>query len=383
MGLSVATTGRTIVERRQAQRGVSAGRLVGPVAGTLRDKGELNVPLHHYGVLVGSAADARREGGQDSPHYQIEVVGAGTHYRVAVNVLSQLAPSELLFIADEQFEHPMLEALYVLPDGFTMLSSSPGGAALDFIRGNLFDRLAMRPMPATAPGPDNDLADKLDHYVHRALDDPNARIYAFGERWGPEGNKPDKIFGFAPGNGIHDIHMNQGNSGRFVADDGVWQDGGLLLHYPDQDQWVGIFLAFQSQAWHTDDVTGHTDSAVPEPGPAPEPGDAEPDHVLRIIGALVNPLGPAPEAETISLLNTGPQPIDISDWALLDRLKNRMTLPADTIPAGETVRIAVQPPAQLGNNGGLITVVNGEGLKVDGVSYTKEQARREGWTITF
>ena len=39
----------------------------------------------------------------------------------------------------------------------------------------------------------------------------------------------DKIFGFLPGNGIHDIHMNQGNSSRFVRDDGVWQDGGLLM----------------------------------------------------------------------------------------------------------------------------------------------------------
>lgn len=66
------------------------------------------MPLHNYGVLVGTAVDARREVGQDSPHYQIEVVGAGTHYRLAVNVLSQLAPSELLFIAEEQFKHPML-----------------------------------------------------------------------------------------------------------------------------------------------------------------------------------------------------------------------------------------------------------------------------------
>ena len=49
----------------------------------------------------------------------------------------------------------------------------------------------------------------------------------------------DKIFGFSPGNGVHDIHMNQGNTGRFREDDGVWQDGGLVLHYPATDQWVG------------------------------------------------------------------------------------------------------------------------------------------------
>jgi uncharacterized protein YukJ len=65
---------------------------------------------------------------------------------------------------------------------------------------------------------------------------------------------------------VHDIHLNQGNSGRFVRDDGVWQDGGLLLHFPTGDQWVAIFLAFQGQTWHTDDVTGH--SIVEVPGPA-------------------------------------------------------------------------------------------------------------------
>jgi hypothetical protein len=87
--------------------------------------------------------------------------------------------------------------------------------------------------------------------------------------------------------------MNQGNSQRFRQDDGVWQDGGLLLHYPAQDQWVGIFLAFQSQAWHTDDRTGHAIAEQPET-----------DHIVRIVAALVNAPGPAPEVETVTLLNT-------------------------------------------------------------------------------
>lgn len=177
--------------------------------------------------------------------------------------------------------------------------------------------------------------------------------------------------------------MNQGNSGRFTVDDGVWQDGGLLLHFPDQDQWVGIFLAFQSQAWHTDDATGHTVDVIAEPGPAPQPGNQEPDHAVRIIGALVNPLGPAPEAETVTLLNASPQPIDLTGWALLDRLKNRMPLPPQTVPSGGTLAVAITQPVQLGNDGGLITLVDRDGLKVDGISYTRSDASREGWTITF
>ena len=140
--------------------------------------------LNRYGVLAGRVIDRRSEGGTDTPHYQIHVRGGGVDFRVAVNVLSQQQSSELLYIADEAFHHPML-ALPGLPEGFTLLPSQPAGLALDFIRANLFDRQAMRPVPSTVPGPDNDLADLLDHFVERAAADPAARLYAFGQRWGP------------------------------------------------------------------------------------------------------------------------------------------------------------------------------------------------------
>ena len=45
--------------------------------------------------------------------------------------------------------------------------------------------------------------------------------------------------------------------------------------------------------------------------------------------------------------------------------------------------VEVAPPVQLGNAGGIITLLDRQGLKVDGVSYTAEQARREGRTLVF
>jgi uncharacterized protein YukJ len=330
------------------------------------------MPLASYGVLAGSVTDQRAEGGTDSPHYQIRVRGGEADFRVAVNVLSQEKPSELLYVADENFRHPVTQSLPGLGDGVTPLASQPGGMALDFIRANLFDRQKMQLEPASMPGPDNDLADKLDHFVRRAAADPAARLYAFGQRWGPEAGIPDKVFGFLPGNGVHDIHMNQGNSQRFRQDDGVWQDGGLLLHYPAQDQWVGVFLAFQSQAWHTDDQTGHTIAEWPEP-----------DHLVRIVAALVNPPGPAPEAETVTLLNASPQQVDLTGWSILDRAKHQMMLPGTSLDPGDSVRIQVAAPVQLSNQGGLITLLNPDGLKADGVAYTQAQAAAEGWSIVF
>jgi hypothetical protein len=171
--------------------------------------------------------------------------------------------------------------------------------------------------------------------------------------------------------------MNQGNHPQFAHDDGVWQDGALFFCFPSTEQWVAVFLAFQSQAWHTDDDTGH---AITEPGPVP--GPSEPDRVVRIVGALVNPIGPAPEPETVTLLNTSPRPVEIDGWTIADRLKNKQSL-SGSLAAGATVTVPVQPPVQLGNKGDIITLLDNEGLKVDGVLYTGKEAQREGWTLVF
>ena len=192
---------------------------------------------------------------------------------------------------------------------------------------------------------------------------------------GPE-PAADKIFGFRPGNGVHDIHMNQGNSGRLSSDDGVWQDGGLLIHLPGESRWVGIFLAFQSQAWHTDDSTGHILDGAPPRQDAQTPA-------IRILAALVNPTGPAPERETVLLINASPTPVDLTNWRLADRLSQTCEIPAGTLVAGATRTVPVSNGVQLGNRGGSITVLDSTGLKVTGVSYTEDQARPEGWTITF
>lgn len=353
-----------------------------PVTGWLT----LGMPIKRYGVLRAAVVDRRVET-TDTPHYQIRLRAAGVDYRAAVNVRSQERPPELLYLAVDNFRHPILERVAALGDGFTELASDASGAALDFIRGNLFQRESMRPVPTAEPGPENDLGDFLDHYVRKAQGDAEARAYVFGQAWGPEPTTKDKVFGFLPGNGVHDVHMNQGNSGRFADDDGVFQDGALLLHFPsagdgDDGSWVAIFLAFQSQSFHTDDVTGHKVPEIPAPGPAPAPGADEPDRLVRLIGALVNPLGPAPERETVTLLNASPGEIDLTGWQIADRADHRCALDG-RLAAGETTRVAVAAPVQLGNRGGTITLLDGRGLKVDGVAYTSDQAGREGWTITF
>jgi uncharacterized protein YukJ len=351
------------------------------------------MPLKQYSVLKGRPVDLRRGSGT-SPHFQVLVVDDAERYRIAINVQSKDG-SEVLFYVNPHFDHPMLELLAELKAGMHDVRSGPGGIALDFIRGNLFQPQQMVPLPIQTSGPDNDLNEKIGMYVQRAMADERAMIFAFGEPWGPEANKRDNYFGFLPGRGIHDIHMNQGNPpGPFARDNGPWQDGGLIFQFPRQNQWVAVFLKFATQAWHTDDSTANaldlagsgppSDAAARTPGiilPTHVPTVDLPDGLVRIVAALVNDVR-TPERETVTLLNTSYQDVSLEHWALADKMKATALL-SGTIPAGATRAIEVEPPMALSNNGGIISLLDSRGVKVHGVSYTREQASHPGMTIAF
>jgi uncharacterized protein YukJ len=201
------------------------------------------MPLEHYGVLKARILDRRVATARDA-HYHV-LCGAGTaRWRVAVNARSDVAPSEIAQAVIAGFEHPILARLEALDEGWHGL-----GQGLDYIRGKLCRPEQFTPLPLSTPGADNDLNELFDRHLTR-----NARIYAFGEPWGPDRAK-DPYFGFRPGRGVHDVHANQGNLRQFERDDGVWQDGGLIVEAARGH--TAILLRFQSQSWTTDDRTGH------------------------------------------------------------------------------------------------------------------------------
>lgn len=205
--------------------------------------------LKNYGILKGKAIKSM----MGENHYQILMQDDNdTKYRVAVNVKSKEYPSEVLYLVSEDFKSKNITKLQNLKSGFTKIKHNNPPIALDYMRGSLFDFKDMIPLEARIPGNDNDLNEKIEHYIKEAIDN-DAIIYAFGQSWGPENNKPDKYFKFTPGNGIHDIHMNQGNVAEFAKDNGIWQDGGILIYFENIQKWVGIFLAFQSQELPTDE----------------------------------------------------------------------------------------------------------------------------------
>lgn len=346
--------------------------------------------IKSYGVLKGRVVERQVELEESSPHFQVHVMAAKQDFRLAINVKSVQAPFDLLYFVNDNFQHSITERLAKLDFGFNAIQEKDRkaeGIALDYIRGNLFKVTQMKPLPFNKPGVDNDLNELIDLYIQRAIASPDATIYAFGARFGPE-NIKDKIFHFLPGNGVHDIHMNQGSSGKFQKDNGIYQDGGLMIHFPSRNQWVAAFFAFQSQSFHTDNIHGNplpdvSGQLVPIPTESPNPVPL-PDGKVRIIAALVNPPGDDVGKESVTLINTSPENINLSGWALADSLKHKHSLEDINLEPGAVTTVLLNgEDIQLGNKGGIITLLDPQGTKIDGVSYTKDNANKQGWTVVF
>ena len=225
------------------------------------------MPIQSYSVLKGKPTAGKVVSGS-STHYQITVQATGGPFTVAVNIES-FDGSDVLYAIEHTFTPPNTAALAALPAGMNKLQSKAGGLALDFVR----EQIAGKPMitkaqmtllpqkvAATSHGRkeraeehENLRAQALQNAVvlllNQAVADGHATIYAFGSAYADSG-KVD---------GIHDIHMNQGNpaAGGYERDNGTWQDGALLMQMPSLNKdptkaWVAVFIAFLTESWTSD-----------------------------------------------------------------------------------------------------------------------------------
>src|SRR3954462_13401258 len=132
------------------------------------------MPIANYGVLKGKVVGKDRgKSGDATPHFEIHMQASGKHYRIAVNVQSQQAPSQVLFFADEAFQSDRLQELKGLAAGFTLLDKRDD-IAIDYVRSKLFDSTKMKPLPPDVPGKNNDLEDLIEKYVDLAMTKPGA-----------------------------------------------------------------------------------------------------------------------------------------------------------------------------------------------------------------
>jgi uncharacterized protein YukJ len=225
------------------------------------------MPIQNYSVLKGQPTAGKIVTGE-STHYQITVQATGGPFTVAVNIESTDG-SEVLYDIDHTFTPPDVAGLTALPSGMTPLPSQPNGLALDFVREQIDGQpmvtqasLTLLPEMVSAgnagkKGKREDsislraqaLTNAVTLLISHAISDGSATLYAFGSAYADSGEV----------DGIHDIHMNQGNPapGEYAGDNGIWQDGAMFLQMPslnsDPSQtWVAVFIAFQTESWNTD-----------------------------------------------------------------------------------------------------------------------------------
>lgn len=214
------------------------------------------MPIRNYSVLKGKPTAGKVVSGS-STHYQITVQATGGPFTVAVNIEST-GGSEVLYAIKQQFTPPDIPALLALTAGMNPLPSQPNGLSLDFVREQINGQPMISPaemtllpdkLSALVPEAAQALSDAVTALLGQAIADGNAAIYAFGSAYADAG-KVD---------GIHDIHMNQGNPvpGSYAGDNGTWQDGAVFLQMPNLNTdpaktWVAVFIAFQTESWNTD-----------------------------------------------------------------------------------------------------------------------------------
>jgi uncharacterized protein YukJ len=207
-------------------------------------------PGSQYGLVCGIASNGHLYTGGKAPHYRFTLTFNGQSFEVDVNVESQAGEpgaenSEVLFAVIPNYTGggDLVDRLRQLPQGTQTLKSEPGGVALDFRRMNLVKPGDMKRL---AVGDNNTAThntiahNSIDATIKKA-ESENAKVVVVGKRY--------------PG-GIHDVHRNDGSTGRFAHDNGVYQDGAIFVLWADGTV-TAIFIAFQSQVsasgeWLTD-----------------------------------------------------------------------------------------------------------------------------------
>ncbi|MFK0206319.1 hypothetical protein [Agrobacterium sp. NPDC090283] len=105
---------------------------------------------------------------------------------------------------------------------------------------------------------------------------------------------------------------------------------------------------------------------------------------VKIVAALVNPMGRDEGKETVTLVNAGIETIPLDGWFLVDKMSNRFGIKEVTLAPGMATTILLpRHSVQLSNKGGEIRLVNRDGATAHLVTYSKAQADRQGETIIF
>lgn len=174
--------------------------------------------------------------------------GTTAQWDSAINVGTNDSDDLLNYKLIFDFHHAIIAQLQAAKSGFLDLSDTGSLPALDFLRSDLLAETG--PWRQSDPM-DGSLQVEPVASLLRLLQTAKANqsdIWVFGRK-------------YTDGDGIHDVHMNQGSRSPFLNDgkdnnndhNDVWQDGGVIVDV-GAPEFAAYFTAFTQQFVPTDDL---------------------------------------------------------------------------------------------------------------------------------
>jgi uncharacterized protein YukJ len=200
-------------------------------------------------VIKGPRLQSKRHKNEIQYHLHFSIDVDGAPWDVAVNVGTSDDDDSLLYKFVFDFHHPVVETLKAASPGQTELTDKAALPALDFQRSDILadtgDWRRSDPMDGSDQIDPAGTMKRLLLSAHSA----GWTVYAYGRF-------------YDDGNGVHDIHMNQGSTGATFRNNGgeppphwdgndVWQDGALMVDRGQQG-FVAYFARFTKQVTPTD-----------------------------------------------------------------------------------------------------------------------------------
>jgi uncharacterized protein YukJ len=330
----------------------------------------------------------------DNPHLWVILEEGGRQWFATINIRSNKdAPDDaagksyLYYWIDNDFRHPIVPTILARPNGLSTVARDYSEGALDFQRGALFDPRLMRVLPA-----EGEAGDTLVHRLQAILkvaQNAGADVFFYGNAFRKDNpHQTDDAFGYTPATpfGLDNVHMTQGDPpaiDRRLHENGVWHDGACFIWAEHDRRMTGVFLAFQTQAWHTDDngqpVAGATGSEPPAYDFADGVGSPLP---LQRRAAEITSAHRAPDRTgAIVVTNMSASPLDLGGWSILINADTSVALPNAALAPAQTVCVAVAAGA-LDDEGGILILRDQQELRVDSAAYTGGDAAH-GWSTSF
>jgi hypothetical protein len=186
--------------------------------------------LGSYGVVVGEYVSYITEQGQWF-HVDLSINAGGAKYQAAADVNEPNGQFQFQIL--DNLDLSLFAPIAGLADGCHLLESNASSGAIDYARSPILQKaLASQPWTNVTG---NEAGDALI-----AMVTGSTKVFAFGEPYTTDGN------------GVHNVHCNQGDPpGPHQSDDGIWQDGCVFAKKADGS--LSAYLGkFSTQTLKTD-----------------------------------------------------------------------------------------------------------------------------------